>query len=100
MTELYRAVREAEARSIEAHGLFINPAGVEAKYFALSLSGVRKYASNADRRFGDGPYRIVRTTIRSDRIEAEMMVTVDSGIETVVLPTWLLPDLTAPEMVE
>jgi hypothetical protein len=93
-------VREAEAESIGTHERFINPPGIEAKYFALTLMGARTYASKADLRFNDGPYRVVKTSIRSDLIEAEMVVSVDSGIDTVVLPSRLLPYLTRPEMVE
>jgi hypothetical protein len=98
--DLYRAVKEAEARSIRTLGVFTNPAGIEAKYFAETLEGARAYAVSADARFNDGPYRIVKTTFRSDLIEDEMRVSVDDGIRTVVLPTELLPYLTRPEMVE
>jgi hypothetical protein len=98
--ELYRAVKKAEAQSIRTLGVFTNPPGIEAKYFAETLEGARTYMFNANARFGDGPYRIVKTTIRSDLIEDEMLVSVDGGIRTVVLPTELLPYLARPEMVE
>jgi hypothetical protein len=99
-TELYRAVRGAEAENIRNTGVFTNPPGIEAKYFALSLGGARTYASRADTQFDDGPYHLVKTTIRSDLISPSMLVSVDGGIETVVLPTHLLPHLALPELLE
>jgi hypothetical protein len=98
--DLYRAVQRAEARSISTLGAFTNPQGIEAKYFTETLEDVTTYASKADARFNDGPYRIVKTTIRSDLVTADMRVSVDDGIRTVVLPTELLRHLAAPEMVE
>lgn len=99
-TDLYRAVRPAEASSIRTQQALTNPPGIETKYFAVTLAGARLYARKADLRYGDGPYRIVKTTIRSDLIAKEMSLVVDGGIRTIVLPTRLLACLTRPEMVE
>lgn len=98
-TTLYRAVMNPEADSIQASGAFTNPAGIETKYFSTSLEGAQSYASQASRAFGDGPFSIVQTSIPTSSITPDMVVSVDRGIQTVVVPTADLTKLSAPVFV-
>jgi hypothetical protein len=88
MTTLFRAVLPAEADSIAANaGAFTNPVGIEVKYFSTTLEGAQSYASQASAAFGDGPFTIVQTAIPTSAITPEMAVTVDRGIQTIVVAT-------------
>jgi len=91
---LFRAVRPGELTQLaNSGGVFANPYGVEIKYFATNLQGAARYARLAGTRFKDGPYTIVRTSADMRTLGSELMLTVDGGISTVVLPGHLLPTL-------
>ena len=96
---LYRAVTPGERASIDRAGGFSNIAGIETKYFATTLEGAQAYARRAAQVFGDGPFAIVRTRLRTNLIATDMRVTVDGNIDTVTLPTHLLDCLSQPEVV-
>ncbi len=85
-----------DGESIQSENAFINPAGIESKYFSTSLEGAQSYASQATSAFGDGPFSFVQTSIPTSSITSEMAVTVDSGIQTIVVPSAKLPSLSAP----
>jgi RHS repeat-associated protein len=95
-TNLFRAVTTPELESIQSLNEFSNPAGIEVKYFSTSLEGAQSYASQATSAFGDGPFSFVQTSIPTSSITSEMSVTVDRGIQTVVVPTEQLPGLSTP----
>ncbi len=99
-TTLFRAVMSAEAESIDAVGAFTNPYGVESKYFSTSLDGAQSYASQATQAYGDGPFSFYRAEMPTSAITPEMTVSVDRGINTVVVPTEQLPQLSSPESVD
>src|SRR4051794_9500585 len=93
MTTLYRAVTEPELASIRSTKGFTNPPGIEVKYFSTTRHGAWSYAAQAAAAFGEGPFTVVQTSISSRLITNVMRVTVDRGIETVIVPTDLLPEL-------
>jgi RHS repeat-associated protein len=95
-TNLFRAVMGPELESIQSFKAFSNPVGIETKYFATSLEGAASYASQAMSAFGDGPFSFVGTSIPTKSITSEMMVTVDRGIQTIVVPTERLQNLSRP----
>lgn len=99
-TTLFRAVSTAELNSIRSTGAFSNSMGIETKYFSTTLEGARSYAAQAAAAFGEGPFAIVQSGIRSRLITTEMRVSggVDRGISTVTVPTELLPKLSAPRV--
>ncbi len=88
-----------ERAAIEATGAFSNIDGIETKYFSRTLEGARTFARMATVAFGDGPFSIVRTRIRTSLIAHDMRVTVDGNIETIVVPTHLLDCLGPPVIV-
>lgn len=87
----------AELEDLGATGTFNNPLGVESKYCSTTAEGASSYAQQT---FGTGLYQrsctIVQTSIPTSLLNPSMLVTVDRGISTVVLPTELLPSLSAP----
>jgi hypothetical protein len=93
---LFRAVSAAELISIRSTGVFLNPIGIETKYFSTSLEGAQFYAAQAISRFGEGPFTFVRTSIQSSLITDQMSVLVDRGISTIALPEALLAKLSFP----
>jgi len=95
-TSLFRAVTNAERESIQSLNAFSNPPGIEVKYFSTTLEGAQSYASQATAAYGEGPFTIVNTSIPTSSITPEMMVIVDRGIPTIVVPTELLPTLSPP----
>jgi RHS repeat-associated protein len=95
-TSLFRAVSPAELASIKGLGTFTNPAGIESKYFSTTLGGAQSYAAQAEAAFGDEPYSFVGTSMPTSEITPEMVVEVDGGIRTVVVPTGTLPSLSEP----
>ena len=97
-TVLFRAVTGGELASITALGAFTNPRGIEVKYFSTTLKGARSYAEQAASAFGEGPFTMVKTSIPLRLITAIMRVTVDRGIDTVIVPTVLLSRLADPEI--
>jgi RHS repeat-associated protein len=92
---LYRAVTQAELADLNVNsGKFRNPAGIETKYFSTTEEGAACYARQAYRAgepIYEGPYTIVETEIPSAAISAEMRVTVDRGVNTIVVPSGSLP---------
>jgi hypothetical protein len=99
-TVLYRAVVFAEWQSIEATEVFANLAGNEVKYFSTTLDGALSYAAQAQSGFREGPFWIVRTSIRTDLIAEDMRCSVDrGGIPTVTIPNELFTELEPPETV-
>jgi RHS repeat-associated protein len=96
---LFRAVGPAELAQIEKTGTFMNIAGNEVKYFSTTLEGAQSYAKQAARAFGDGPYTIVGSGIPTSAVRPDMLVTVDRGIQTVVVPTKVLPQLVKPRVI-
>jgi hypothetical protein len=99
-TARYRAVVVAECQNIQATGVFSNLAGYEVKYFSTTLDGAESYAAQASIAFGEGPYGIVKTSLRTAFITADMICSVDQGaIPTVTVPSELLPELDPPEIV-
>ena len=88
-TTLYRAVKEAELKSIKSTKSFTNPRGIENKYFSTTAEGASSYGKQASKAFGDGPYTIIKTEIPTSSITPNMRVSngVDGGIPTVVVPT-------------
>jgi len=98
-TTLFRAITAAERASIDRTRGFSNIEGIETKYFARSLAGAQTYARQAAHAFGDGPFTIVRTKVRTSLIGASMRVTVDGNIDSVTVPTHLLDCLSRPEVI-
>ena len=94
--KLFRAVRPDELADLQKTGKFSNPPGIEVKYFSTTPEGAQSYAAQATRAFGDGPYKIVETSIPESAITPDMQVVVDRGIPTVVVPTEVLPQLSTP----
>jgi hypothetical protein len=99
-TSLFRAVMPNEAQSIRSTGAFSNPAGIESKYFSTSFEGAQSYASQATAAFGDGPFSFVSSSIPTSAITPGMTVTVDGGINTVVVGTEDLNKLAAPLFID
>ena len=98
VTPLYRAVIEPELEGIQILQEFENPYGIESKYFSTNPEGAASYAKQAYQAFGDGPFTLVKTGIPTNLITEEMLVYVDRGISTVVVPTELLSSLVTPEV--
>ena len=96
-TRLYRAAREAEAQDIMERRAFANPYGIEVKYFAYDRLGAVSYALLAARGFGEWPYYLFATEIRTGLIPPEAYVRVDGGILAVAIPTELLAELDTPD---
>ena len=90
----------AEAASIESFGVFINPLGIESKYFSTTLEGAQSYADQATAAFGDGPFSFYSAQMPTSAITPEMTVTVDRGVNTVVVGTEDLPKLSPPKKVD
>ena len=87
MIRLFRAVTPPELASIYRMNAFSNPAGVERKYFSLTLEGARRYAIAAEDAFGDGPFAIVQTSIDPTLVSADSRAVVDRGIFVLSVPT-------------
>src|SRR5262249_23213282 len=99
-TTLFRAVMPAEAQSIDALGVFSNSLGVESKYFSTTLGGAQSYADQATAAFGDGPFSFFSTEIPTSAITPDMQVTVDGGINTIVVSTEDMTKLSVPSPVQ
>ena len=98
---LYRAVSPEEDKSIKTSGTFINPRGIENKYFSLSESGAKYEADMLSKLDGKGEtYSIYKTGIPKSQITPDMVVTVDLGVSTIVVPTEKLPMLLPPQKIE
>lgn len=94
-TPLFRAVSPAEAADLAStNGAFRNPAGIEVKYFSTSAEGAASYANQTvGTPLYQGPYSIVQSAIPTNSITPLMQTTVDRGVQTIVVPTELLPSL-------
>lgn len=95
---LFRAVMQSEMDDIVSQQAFRNPFGIEVKYFSTTAEGAASYASQAYRAFGDGPFTLVETRIPANLVNSTMRATVDRGINTVTVPTELLPRLSRPRI--
>ncbi len=100
--QLFRAVKPAELEQIKQTRTFqLSKQSVEGKYFS-SKEGASQYARQAYRAFAtiDGyePYTIVKTSISEEHIDDSWKVVVDSGIETIVVPSTDLPKLATPKI--
>jgi RHS repeat-associated protein len=94
-TALFRAVSGAELESIKSTGGFSNIVGIETKYFSTSLDGAQSFAAQSTAAYGRS-YTIVGTSIPASAITPRMMAVVDSGIQSVVVPSDKLFILTNP----
>jgi hypothetical protein len=93
--DLYRAVSPAELKQIQMTKTFVNPPGIESKYFATTQPGAAAYAKMANKAFGES-YAVVRTDIAKSQITPDMRATVDRGIAAVAVPTAKLNALSPP----
>ena len=89
-----RTWHSSDNTGIEETGQFINRGSAEGKYFSLDPEGVSSYAKQAVAGFGDPPYTMVQTQIRTRLLTPEMGARVDRGVNALVLPNGLLPGLT------
>ena len=98
---LYRAVSPQEDKSIRETGTFLNPEGIETKYFSLSKSGADYEGEVLSKLDGKGEkYSVYKTAIPKSQITPDMLVTVDLGVPAVVVPTEKLPLLLPPERID
>jgi hypothetical protein len=99
--DLYRAVKPEELNQIKQTGTFKNlPGMAEGKYFSTNLEGAKQYAEMAEKAFGDDPYAFVKTSVPKSAITDLMKVSVDSGIDSIVLSNDYLPMLSTPEILD
>lgn len=69
------------------------------KYFSDTPEGAVSYAKQAYNRWpSEGPYILVSTEIPESLITPEMRVTVDRGVDAVVVPSDMLSDLASPSV--
>jgi RHS repeat-associated protein len=92
---LYRAVQPTEFAQIQATNDFRNPPGIENKYFSTNIAGATTYATMANEAYGEN-YTVVGTSIDRNLITPDMRATVDGGIQTITVPTNMLPSLSPP----
>lgn len=93
---LYRAVQNAEFDQIMRTRTFMNPAGIEVKYFSTTAEGAAAYAREMFRKFpNEGPYSLVRSTIRTDAIPemSRVRLVEAGGIDALALPTEVLEEM-------
>ena len=95
---LNRAVKNDELTQIQSTRTFTNPRGIETKYFSTTPEGAASYAKAAYANWpSEGPYTIVRTTIKSDLLNAEdtlpYLSDAGGGIAGYAIPTETLPSL-------
>lgn len=82
-------------------GTFLNPEGIETKYFSLTKEGADYEADVLSKLDGKSEkYSIYKTAIPKSQLTSDMLVTVDLGVPTVVIPTEKLPLLLPPEKIE
>ena len=99
---LFRAVTSAELADINSLGRFRVPSGGnEGKFFATSAEGAASYAKQAYEAgglFREGPYTIVGTQLERALVTDMMRAPwgVDRGIQTIVVPSEMLPRLAPP----
>ena len=85
--------------AIEQTGSFVLGPGQEIRYFATSAEAAARYARMASLTpWGAGVYELYATSILYHLVEEWMRVPggVDRGIETIVVPEHLLPQLSQP----
>ncbi|MFE6336249.1 RHS repeat-associated core domain-containing protein [Streptomyces sp. NPDC057798] len=93
---LYRAVMDGELGQIMRTRTFQNPRGIETKYFSTTAEAAAAYAREMFSKFPhEGPYTLVRSTIRTDAIpEISRVDLVEAGgIEALALPTEVLEQM-------
>ncbi|GAB2913756.1 DUF6531 domain-containing protein [Streptomyces mayteni] len=93
---VYRAVQNAELNQISRTRTFQNPAGIEVKYFSDTAEGAAAYARQMYGRFPDeGPYTMVRSTIRTDAIPdlSRVDLVEAGGIAALAIPTEILESM-------
>ncbi len=99
---LYRAVSPAELEDINATSAFNNPVGSDVKYFSTTAEGASSYAQQAYQAGSSlyqGPYTIISTEAPASLLNNPLLnSTVDRGIGTVTVPTEMLPQLGAPQV--
>ena len=94
---LYRAVGPEEAELIRETGKFWpSPGGLTGKYFSRTEKGARQYAMMAENAFGDPSYTLFETTFPKNHITPDMLVGVDMGVPTLVIPNDKLHLLSKP----
>lgn len=98
--DLYRAIKPAELQQIIETGGFENPYGIERKYFSTSLEGAKQFAKMAEKAFGDEPYSYIKTQIPRTVVTDILKANVDRGINTIVVPTENLFQLSNVEILE
>jgi hypothetical protein len=101
--DLYRAIKPNEVNQILQTKSFINPYGIENKYFSTTLEGALQYARMAENAFGDPPYTIIKTSMLESNfndIPLDLKETVDRGINAILVPTNTLPLLSAPKILD
>ena len=106
----YRAVTPSELADIRSFGRFRNKPGIGGgnggtKYFSTTLKGAQFQAqelAQLDDEVGSytGEYSIVETTFPTDEITADMQVTVDGNVSTVVIPEEKMDLLGEPDIIE
>ncbi|MGW6060839.1 DUF6531 domain-containing protein [Streptomyces sp. NPDC055189] len=92
---LYRAVQNAELSQILNTRTFQNIRGIETKYFSTTAESAAAYGREMFGKFPqEGPYTLVRSTIRNDAIpEISRVDLVEAGgIEALALPTEVLKE--------
>ncbi|MEJ2497062.1 MAG: RHS repeat-associated core domain-containing protein [Sulfurovaceae bacterium] len=92
ITTLYRAVNPKELKNIENTKKFINKGSAEGKYFTTSNKNASNYAKQAVNAFGDEPYTIVKTKIKTNNLPEAVRVD-DGGIPAYVIPNKQLNSL-------
>ncbi|MEU9879362.1 DUF6531 domain-containing protein [Streptomyces phaeochromogenes] len=95
---LYRAVMNGELDQILRTRSFQNPRGIEVKYFSSTPEGAAAYARQMYSRMPDeGPYTMVRSTIRQDAIpeisRIEHLADAGGNIEALAIPTEVLEQM-------
>jgi hypothetical protein len=95
-------VQDKELAQILETRSFINPEGIETKYFSFTESGANSYAREAFANWpSEGPYTIVRTVVDKGVIPPESVIEslADRGVgEALALPTEVLPKLGRPRI--
>ncbi|MBZ0167635.1 MAG: RHS repeat-associated core domain-containing protein, partial [Candidatus Omnitrophica bacterium] len=71
---VFRAVREEEYIQIMSTQTFINPIGVEVKYFTFTYEEAVEEGGRLDDAFHDGPYSVVGSTFPGKDIRPDMIV--------------------------
>jgi len=93
---MFRATSPEETNQIKSTGTFINPEGIEVKYFAITYDDAAYEGRKLNEAYDDGPYNVFGTSFPVNQITPDMIVNVDNDIMTVVIPTEKLGELSQP----